>query len=283
MPASVRSSVSTDNPIGAAPSEAKVTDPNSWGIPNISLAQNLTSFGNPTSSPFQINDKYYQFIDNFSWVIGKHALRMGGEFRINQFPQLGNEFPRGQFFFSGQFTNTITPTCTAAMPTGTMPAPTMYTIYTVTLDIGQTPQVVAAPAIITNALSAPEDLEAMLAGMRLAREFAAQAPLQEIVLEELKPGAAYSEREELEADLRRRLMLIYHPVGTARMSDTEPDAVVDSQLRVHGLQGLRVIDASIMPVIPRGNTNAPTIMIAERGADLVRGRAPLPEAQLARA
>jgi choline dehydrogenase-like flavoprotein len=132
----------------------------------------------------------------------------------------------------------------------------------------------AKPAIITNALSAPEDVDSMLAGMRLAREFAAQQPLAEIVLKELKPGATRVEREELEADLRSRLMLIYHPVGTARMSDTEPDAVVDSQLRVHGLQGLRVVDASIMPIIPRGNTNAPTMMIAERAADLIRDRAP---------
>jgi hypothetical protein len=87
----------------------KVTDPNSWGIPNISLAQNLASFGNPTSSPFQINDKYLEFIDNFSWVTGKHSLRFGGQYRYNQFPQLGNEFPRGQFLFSSQFTNTVTP------------------------------------------------------------------------------------------------------------------------------------------------------------------------------
>ena len=65
-------------------------------------------------------------------------------------------------------------------------------------------------------------------------------------------------------------MLIYHPVGTARMSDTHPEAVVDASLRVHGLEGLRVIDASIMPTITGGNTNAPTIMIAERGADLVK-------------
>jgi choline dehydrogenase len=129
------------------------------------------------------------------------------------------------------------------------------------------------PRILTNALSAPEDLESMVAGMELAREIARQGPLGEIVLKELKPGAEVADRGELEADLRRRLMLIYHPVGTARMSDTDELAVVDSRLRVHGLEGLRVIDASVMPTIVGGNTNAPTIMIAERGADLIRERA----------
>jgi choline dehydrogenase-like flavoprotein len=133
----------------------------------------------------------------------------------------------------------------------------------------------AKPRIVTNTLSEPEDLESLIAGMRLAREIADREPLREIVLRELKPGAAVAERDDLEADLRRRLMLIYHPVGTTRMSDTRDDAVVDSQLRVHGLEGLRVVDASVMPVIPGGNTNAPTIMIAERGADLIRGRAPV--------
>jgi hypothetical protein len=88
----------------------KVTDSNSWGIPSIQLANNLTSYGNATSSPFQINNKVFQGVDNFAWVIGKHSLRMGGEYRYNKFPQLGNEFPRGQFFFNGQFTNTITAT-----------------------------------------------------------------------------------------------------------------------------------------------------------------------------
>jgi choline dehydrogenase-like flavoprotein len=130
----------------------------------------------------------------------------------------------------------------------------------------------AKPRIITNTLSEPDDLESMLAGMNLAREIAAQGPLAEITLKELKPGPGTVDRTELEADLRRRLMLIYHPVGTARMSDSHEQAVVDSKLRVHGLQGLRVIDASIMPTIVGGNTNAPTIMIAERGADLIRER-----------
>ncbi len=82
----------------------KVTDTNSWGIPSIQLSNNLTSFGNNTSSPFTIDDKVYQAVNNFSWVIGKHSLRMGGEYRYNQFPQVGNEFPRGQFFFNGSFT-----------------------------------------------------------------------------------------------------------------------------------------------------------------------------------
>jgi choline dehydrogenase len=130
----------------------------------------------------------------------------------------------------------------------------------------------AKPRIITNTLSHPDDVASLVAGVRLARAIAAQEPLREIVLAELKPGSTVEDREELEADLRRRLMLIYHPVGTARMSDTHEEAVVDSHLRVRGLEGLRVIDASVMPLIPGGNTNAPTIMIAERGADLIRGR-----------
>jgi choline dehydrogenase len=64
-------------------------------------------------------------------------------------------------------------------------------------------------------------------------------------------------------------MLLYHPVGTCRMSETADDAVVDSELRVHGIDGLRVVDASVMPMITGGNTNAPTIMIAERASDLI--------------
>ena len=104
------------------------------------------------------------------------------------------------------------------------------------------------------------------------REFGGPEVMRVEEVPELKPGPGVVDRAELEADLRRRLMLIYHPVGTARMSDTHEQAVVDSQLRVHGIDGLRVIDASIMPVIPGGNTNAPTIMVAERAADLIRGR-----------
>ena len=131
------------------------------------------------------------------------------------------------------------------------------------------------PRILTNTLSEPEDVASLVAGMELARRIAAQAPLAEVVVGELKPGAAVAGREELEADLRRRLMLIYHPVGTCRMGARgDEDAVVDPELRVRGLDGLRVVDASVMPLIPGGNTNAPTVMVAEKAADLIRGRAP---------
>jgi choline dehydrogenase len=136
------------------------------------------------------------------------------------------------------------------------------------------------PRILTNSLSEPDDVRSLVAGMRLAREIAGQAPLREVVLKELKPGPAAVDDGDLEADLRRRLMLIYHPVGPCRMSDEGEDAVVDSQLRVHGIEGLRVVDASVMPVIPGGNTNAPTIMVAEKASDLILGR-PAPNAETA--
>jgi choline dehydrogenase-like flavoprotein len=130
----------------------------------------------------------------------------------------------------------------------------------------------AKAKIVTNSLEHPDDLRSLVAGMKLAREIAAQEPLASKIIREIKPGTSVVEDEDLEDDIRKRLMLIYHPVGTCRMSDTEDGAVVDSELRVHGLQGLRVVDASIMPVITGGNTNAPTMMIAERAADLIRGR-----------
>ena len=128
------------------------------------------------------------------------------------------------------------------------------------------------PRILTNTLEHPDDVRSLVDGMEMARDIAAQAPLAEVTLKELKPGPGAATRADLEADLRRRLMLIYHPVGTCRMSDTGQDAVVDSACRVHGLEGVRVVDASIFPVIPGGNTHAPTVMAAERAADLIRGR-----------
>jgi choline dehydrogenase-like flavoprotein len=126
------------------------------------------------------------------------------------------------------------------------------------------------PHIVTNSLTEPEDVEALVVGMRKAREMVAAGPLAEAAGREIFPGDGVDSDDDLAADLRRRVELIYHPVGTCKMGSGD-DAVVDAELRVRGIDGLRVADASIMPVIPGGNTNAPTIMVAERASDLIRG------------
>jgi choline dehydrogenase len=127
------------------------------------------------------------------------------------------------------------------------------------------------PRILTNALADPEDVAAMVTGMRIAREIVDAPPLRDVTRREIFPGPEVGDAD-LEDDLRARVELLYHPVGTCRMG-TDDRSVVDEQLRVRGIDGLRVADASIMPLIPGGNTNAPTIMVGERAADLIRGRA----------
>jgi choline dehydrogenase len=132
----------------------------------------------------------------------------------------------------------------------------------------------AKPKILTNSLTEPDDVASMVAGMRLARQIAATSPLREKLVRELTPGGEVSD-DDLEESLRERVELIYHPVGTCRMG-AGTDAVLDPDLRVRGLEGVRVVDASVFPIIPGGNTNAPTIMVAEKAADLIRGRAAAP-------
>jgi choline dehydrogenase len=115
----------------------------------------------------------------------------------------------------------------------------------------------------------------------MAREFAAARPLSKICKSELAPGDDASTDAELREFIRNDITTIYHPVGTcamggdSRLAASKLTSVVDTQLRVRGIEGLRVVDASVMPTVPRGNTNAPTIAIAERAADLLCGRAPL--------
>ena len=133
----------------------------------------------------------------------------------------------------------------------------------------------AKPSLLGNHLTDPDDMAAMLAGIKLSRELAATAPLAEAAAREIYPGPGVNGDEDLERDIRRRCELLYHPVGTCRMG-SDDDSVVDPELRVRGIEGLRVADASVMPSITRGNTNAPTIMIAEKAADLILGR-PAPE------
>ena len=135
------------------------------------------------------------------------------------------------------------------------------------------------PAIFANYLAAEEDRRALREGVRMMREVASQPALDPYRSEELFPGVDIQSDEAVDAWIRSVAETIYHPVGTCRMgADGDPMAVVDAQLRVHGLKGLRVIDASVMPTLVGGNTNAPTIMIAEKAADMIRGReAPAPD------
>jgi choline dehydrogenase len=137
----------------------------------------------------------------------------------------------------------------------------------------------ADPAIFANYLDAAEDRRAMREGIRLVREVAAQSALNAIKGAEEEPGAGVQSDADIDAWIRRTGETIYHPVGTCKMGVAgDRMAVVDAELRVFGLKGLRVVDASVMPTLVGGNTNAPTIMIAEKAADLLLGRpAPAPQ------
>jgi choline dehydrogenase len=133
----------------------------------------------------------------------------------------------------------------------------------------------AAPIIQPNYFEADEDRRALREGTRIAREIFAQSAFDPYRGPELMPGAQVRSDEQIDAWLRQTAETIYHPVGSAKMGkDTE--SVVDAQLRVYGVEGLRVVDASVMPTLVSGNTNAPTIMIAEKAADMILGRAALP-------
>ncbi len=137
------------------------------------------------------------------------------------------------------------------------------------------------PAIDPAYLSDSADIDPLLSGVRMAREFAAAAAMAKLCTVELAPGPGVRSDTDLREFIRRDLGTLYHPVGTcamggdSRLAASKLTSVLDPELRVRGIEGLRVVDASVMPVVPRGNTNAPTIAIAERAADLISGRAPL--------
>jgi len=134
----------------------------------------------------------------------------------------------------------------------------------------------AAPSICFNYLTDPQDREDLRTSIRLTREILAQPALSRYRAEELNPGDAVHTDADLDAWIRRGVETCYHPVGTCRMGRSANDSVVDDQCRVHGIDALRVVDASVMPSIVSGNTNAPTIMIAEKVSDLIRGKSALP-------
>ncbi len=134
-----------------------------------------------------------------------------------------------------------------------------------------------APALHFNYMSHPDDWTEMRAAVRLTREIFAQPAFAPYRGEEIEPGASVTSDEAIDAFIRKRVESAYHPCSTCRMGAADdPLAVVDRDTRVIGVEGLRVADASIMPAITTGNLNAPTIMLAEKAADHIRGRPPLP-------
>ncbi len=128
----------------------------------------------------------------------------------------------------------------------------------------------AQPAIRFNFLADPIDQAAMVAGFRMMRQIVDAAPMDAYRGEEFSPGPSVSSDDEILTWIRHNSQTAYHPIGTCRMGPAGPRTVVDEQLRVHGIDGLRVADASIFPTMPSGNTNAPSIMVGEKAADLLK-------------
>jgi choline dehydrogenase-like flavoprotein len=128
----------------------------------------------------------------------------------------------------------------------------------------------AAPCIEFSLLGDPEDVATLIRGCRLARELFAAPSLREIVVDERFPGTAVSSDAQWRAALKELVSVFHHPTGTCAIGRDE-HSVVDPELRVHGVSGLRIADASVMPHPINGNTNAATIMIAERAADWLAG------------
>ncbi len=125
------------------------------------------------------------------------------------------------------------------------------------------------PRIVPNYLSTERDVAQALASARMLRALAATRPLRDIIDAEILPGPGCRSDDALLQDFRARADTIFHPVGTCAMGADASSSVVDSRLRVHGVAGLRVIDASVFPRITSGNTNAPTVMVAEKGSQMV--------------
>src|SRR5471030_76558 len=131
----------------------------------------------------------------------------------------------------------------------------------------------AAIAIHQNFLATDKDLRILRAGMRRLREICKRAPLEKFVAGEVSPGAGKESDAELDAHIRATAATAHHPLGTCKMGvDADAMAVVDPELRVRGVAGLRVVDAAVMPDLIGGNINAAVVMIAELASDLIRGK-----------
>jgi len=147
-----------------------------------------------------------------------------------------------------------------------------------TLRLGS-PDPSAAPVIDPKLLSQPGEIDSLIRALKIARKVFASEAFEQYGGIEVAPGPDVQSDAELDAYIRATGYTVHHPVGTCRMGSDDA-AVVDPQLRVGGIKGLRVADASVMPSIIGGNTNAPCVMIAERAADFILGKPALPAADL---
>jgi choline dehydrogenase len=133
----------------------------------------------------------------------------------------------------------------------------------------RSPNPLDSPAILPNSLSTPEDVQDVYEGARMLRRISSAKPLADVIEAELHPGPRIQSDSEVLEDFRQRAGSVFHACGTCAMGPNPAHSVVDHRLKVHGIAGLRVVDASVFPTVTSGNTNAPTLMVAEKAADLI--------------
>ena len=209
------------------------------------------------------------------WLFAGTGVGASNQFEAGGFIRSGPEFawPNLQYHFLPLAINYNGTKAVQAhgfqVHVGSMRSPSRGRVRLVSRDAA------AHPSLLFNYMSHEQDWREFRDAIRITREIVAQPSLARFAGAEISPGGALRTQAELDAFVRAKAETAYHPCGSCRMGEGA-DAVVDGQGRVHGIEGLRVVDASIMPEIVTGNLNAPTIMMAEKIADRMRGRAPLP-------
>jgi choline dehydrogenase len=226
------------------------------------IGEPLTMFGMGGS---QIVAAQREFMENGTGVLATNFLEAGGFLRCD--PR--SEFPDTQMFFVPSY---------GPEADGAAPDRHGFTIVCYAnrpLSRGEirlaSPNPLDRPLLNPKYLSAPEDLELALASVEVMRAIAEAEPFSRVRSNEVQPGEGITSRDALIRYIRQTASTTWHQTSTCKMG-TDALAVVDPQLRVHGIEQLRVVDASIMPTVVSGNTNAPTIMIAEKAADLILGK-----------
>lgn len=198
------------------------------------------------------------------------SVNQGGGF-VRTRPGVGR--PDLQLYFSPLSYSRVTPGERALMRPDAFPGFLLGSCPCRPTSLGhlqlRSPDPFEAPAIHPNYLDTEDDRQAMLDGLKLVRRIAASSPLADVIDAELRPGPDLRSDNDLLGYIRDTAWTVFHPSGTCRMGADPARAVVDPRLRVHGIDGLRIADASIFPIIPSGNTNAPAIMVGEKAANMI--------------